>query len=146
VSKEEVERDFPDLASSGYRITSEATTDFNCIAWAAHNEEVWWWPDSQYIGYWPPNVPREETLHAFILVYQSLGFIVCEDSALEEGYEKIAIYVKRGKPTHATRQLETGKWTSKLGNIEDIEHETLESISGEKYGHVAVYMKRPRKQ
>ena len=41
---------------------------------------------------------------------------------------------------HAARQLVSGKWTSKLGPDEDIEHESPDSIA-EWYG-VAVILKR----
>ena len=43
--------------------------------------------------------------------------------------------------THATRQLPNGKWTSKLGDWEDISHE-LEGIEGEKYGNIYQILKR----
>lgn len=65
---------------------------------------------------------------------------------MEQGYEKVALYVDHdGKPTHAARQLPTGRWTSKLGKIEDIEHE-LEGIAGSVYGSVAKILKRPMKK
>ena len=44
----------------------------------------------------------------------------------------IAIYcnfnpqLKTLEVTHAARQLPSGKWTSKLGDADDIEHNTLE--------------------
>jgi hypothetical protein len=37
-----------------------------------------------------------------------------------------------------------GKWTSKLGNEEDIEHDTPESVAGGLYGDVVLIMKRKR--
>jgi hypothetical protein len=33
-------------------------------------------------------------------------------------------------------------WTSKLGDWEDIEHDTWQSLEGGFYGHVAVFMRR----
>ena len=60
--------------------------------------------------------------------------------------KKIAIYVNPdGKPTHAARQLSSGQWTSKLGQLEGIEHNILEGLTGSEYGTVAVMMKRPKK-
>lgn len=47
-----------------------------------------------------------------------------------------------GTPTHAARQLENGKWTSKLGQLEDIEHE-LDGLVGDKYGIVVTILRRP---
>lgn len=78
------------------------------------------------------------------MAYEALGYSVCKDPAYEINFEKIAIFADAaGKPTHAARQLHSGKWTSKLGNSEDIEH-ALGGISGSKYGVVAVIMKRPK--
>lgn len=56
----------------------------------------------------------------------------------------------RGEPTHAARQLPSGAWTSKLGEWEDIEHDTLEALEGsegrgEAYGRVALILKRERR-
>jgi hypothetical protein len=62
---------------------------------------------------------------------------------LEPGLEKIAIFAKGGRPTHAARQLGSGRWTSKLGRAEDIEHD-LRALEGEAYGAVAFFLQRPR--
>jgi len=45
-------------------------------------------------------------------------------------------------PTHAARQLENGRWTSKLGELEDIEHDLHHLASGA-YGAVVQILKRP---
>jgi len=45
--------------------------------------------------------------------------------------------------THAARQLPDGKWTSKLGQLEDITHGTTDVIEGGDYGEVVQFMKRP---
>ena len=37
-----IERDFPNLLTTGYEITSPDTIDYNCIAWAAEDNERWW--------------------------------------------------------------------------------------------------------
>jgi hypothetical protein len=49
----------------------------------------------------------------------------------------------QGSPTHAARQLDNGRWTSKLGELEDIEH-SLRDLEGAAYGTVVQVMKRPR--
>lgn len=138
-----IERDFPNFSTTGYEITSPDTIDYNCIAWAAEDNERWWWPDSQNIDYWPAGVPREVTINAFTQAYQTIGYEVCDRPNLERGFQKIAIYAdSAGKPTHAARQLPNGKWTSKLGQDEDIQHETLEGLTGESYGNVACIMRK----
>jgi len=106
--------------------TSEKTTQYNCIAWAAGDTNNWWWPKINPKGksYWPEGVPNEETLNAFIQAYRQLGYTECSDSLLENGYDKIAIYCDyAGKPTHAARQLPDGQWTSKLGPDIDVSHD-----------------------
>lgn len=135
---------FPGLNAGNHRDTSPQDTRYNCIAFAASVQNRWWWPDPFGQGYWPPNVPRVETVDAFVRAYETLGYVRCADGTLESGYEKVAIYVDSfGGPTHAARQLPSGKWTSKLGGEEDIEHDTLEAVEGPLYGRSNAYLKRP---
>lgn len=109
--------------SISIRTTSPASKEYNCIAWAAGDSKKFWWPLG---GYWPPNTPREVTLDMFERIFNNLGYERCSNADLEPGYRKIAIYAKSdGKPTHAARQLDNGKWTSKLGKREDVEHDSL---------------------
>src|SRR5271157_1970901 len=111
---------------------SQKKNRYNCIAWAAGNNTQWWWPLPLAGGsnYWPPGVPRRETMDAFIRLYEALGFVLCTDGSLEPGIEKVALFaVEVGtelKPTHAARQLESGQWTSKVGPFEDVDHTTLD--------------------
>ncbi|TFI53918.1 hypothetical protein BLD44_012965 [Mastigocladus laminosus UU774] len=142
--KEKIERDYPNLAACGYKLTSPDTIDYNCVAWAAEDNETWWWPDAQNQYYWPHNIPREETLEAFQQAYKILGYEICESDALEEGFQRIAIYTNSNKvPTHVARQLLNGKWTSKLGSYEDIEHNNLQGLTGQPgYGEITCIMKR----
>lgn len=130
---------FPNLHSADYRITSDATPRYNCIAWAAGKDDNWWWPPGGLQGYhWPTGVPADGSLDSFIQAFEQLGYRVCESDALEPGVEKVAIYVgPDGMPTHAARQLESGAWTSKLGKAQDIEHRTLAGLEGSIYGSVA---------
>ena len=129
---------FPALGQ--FRITSPATSDYNCIAWAAADTGRWWWPNP--FSYWPKEAPNQVTLSAFQAAFRSQGYEVCEDSSVEEGYEKVALYTLDGEPKHAARQLPNGRWTSKLGPWKDIEHETPESLEGPEYGMLAVIMRR----
>ncbi len=135
---------FPGLAKGDYRITSPADSNYNCMAWAAADTGKWWWPGpEEEREYWPAGLVREATLDAFQAAFALLGYVVCTSEDVETGFEKVAIFVDaRGKPTHAARQLATGRWTSKLGRMEDIEHE-LHDLEGVIYGSVSLILKRP---
>ncbi len=68
------------------------------------------------------------------------------DGELEPGFEKIAVYEDiDGEFCHASRQLPSGKWTSKLGPNEDIEHSTPKGVEGGGYGKCSAFLKRPIK-
>lgn len=137
-----IETLFPHLHSD-YEITSKKTPRYNCIAWAAGVSDRWWWPSPSPFSYWPKNVPREETIHSFILAFKTLGYEPCENAELESNYEKVALYAAADQtPTHAARQLPNGDWTSKLGQLEDIRHGTLEEIAGTAYGEVVQILRR----
>ncbi len=64
------------------------------------------------------------------------------DTSPQPGYVKVALYGSGFTHTHAARQLPTGKWTSKLGKGEDIEHDTPGDVAGGVYGEVMEVMKR----
>ena len=141
------EADIPNLLRYGYTIRSEASGQYNCIAWAVGETRRWWWPlmDAPGGHYWPEGVAVEETIEAFLQAFASAGFVECDSPDLEEGFEKIALYVdSSGTPAHAARQLPSGMWTSKIGYQEDIEHGALEAVECDDYGQPARFMKRPR--
>ena len=74
--------------------------------------------------------------------FASLGYPVCAGEDLEAGYERIALFADGdGRPTHAARQLLNGRWSSKLGKAEDIEH-GLHDLEGALYGSVVLILKR----
>jgi hypothetical protein len=73
-----------------------------------------------------------------------MGYVECENGSLEDEYEKVALYGSTLFYSHAARQLPTGKWTSKLGRSEDIEHDTPEDVAEGVYGEVQQCMKRRR--
>jgi len=132
---------FPNLAGEGYTETRPATRQYNCVAWAAGRTDAWWWPDAMAVHYWPDNMPREETLEAFVLAFATLGYVAAGDALFEAGFEKVALYARSGKPTHVARQQTDGTWTSKLGEWLDITH-TLRGLEGPVYGQVSALLKR----
>lgn len=54
----------------------------------------------------------------------------------------MAIYGDVYKYTHAARQLSNGLWTSKIGQLDDIEYKTPDDLTGSDYGRVIKVMRR----
>ena len=134
---------FPGLQGANYLITSPAETQYNCVAWAIGTTADWWWPDAASQFFWPAGITRDLTLPAFEELFAAHGYVVCQLDALEPGFEKIAVFATPDhRPQHAARQLASGRWTSKLGMLEDIEHD-LHHLAGGIYGSVVLLMKRP---
>jgi hypothetical protein len=128
-------------------VTSKATVTYNNIAWAADEDSRVWEPDLT-LGrcYWPPGIPKERTLDAFIRLFMSMGYEIAlnNEHGLESGFQRIAIYIdSRDRPSHVARQLPSGKWTSKLPNREDIQHDSPACLEGIHFGYVVRTMRRP---
>jgi hypothetical protein len=132
-------REFPRLTATNHRVTSAATPEYNCVAWAAGDSNHWWQPGT----YWPVEGSAQD-LGPDVLeqAFVALGFERCLDSRLRAGVEKVALYGMSPFYTHASPQLPDGKWTSKLGRDVDIEHDTPEDVAGGIYGDVVQYMMR----
>lgn len=131
----------PNLATGHFRATSPPDKGYNCLAWAGHDTRRKWHP-SAYGGLFWPVGEQPDTLDGWMAGYAALGFERCESAEWETGKEKLAIFVADGIPSHVARQLPNGMWTSKMGNMEDIEH-TLAGLADGKYGQVHVIMQRP---
>jgi hypothetical protein len=140
--------DFPNLRDGEWEQTSAVDPKYNCIAFAAGRVDVYWWPD-EYPDpdaiYWPKDITRAETVEAIAELFIKLyGYRDnCADGSLETGHEKVAIYALGDKPTHAAKQLTDGRWLSKLGAQDDIEHNTLDALAGLCYGKPVKFLKRP---
>ena len=150
--KDQVIALFPGLKQDNdFIITSSRTPDYNCIAWAFHYNNRWMWPKtpgSFWVdgwSYWPDGIEHSEDVSFFIKAFEQKGYCVCDNSSFEDGFRKVALYVKKDTTecTHAARQLSNGKWTSKLGRLNDIQHGTPYSIEGDYYGVVHCIMKIP---
>ncbi len=137
----------PRLTRTNHRVESDATRDYNCIAWASGSNTENVWPGDYGDDFaWPEGLPDTEELASFVAFFESLGYEPCETTDLEEGFEKVALYSKDGDPSHAALQLETGEWTSKIGWEEDINHDNPELVGGDLYGEVDIVLRRPREQ
>jgi len=130
---------------TGCTVTSHPDEDYNCIAWAAGDTEIWWWPIAGHKpNYWPDEAPRSLTVEAFINAFATRRYTPCDTPNLEPGFEKVALYVdSQNVPKHMARQLANGKWSSRLGEHLDIEHPTLDGLEGNIYGKAKVFMRRP---
>jgi len=138
---------FPALkGGKGYQDTSEATIEYNCLSWALGISWTRYDPEPNCTGYfWFPGVEREWSARAIRKIFENHGYQACDSYDLEEGYEKVVFYVDEGGvPRHFARQLDNGKWTSKLGDLNDIEHDNLESIICPAYGRPQTVLKRQR--
>lgn len=145
MSKRILELEHPNLKRAPYFVTSKEDAGHNCIAYAAGDTTRWWWPfNGATQAYWPAGVPRQLTLAAFVAAFATLGYSPCADGDVEAGYEKVAIFVSpQGAPTHAAKQLlRSGRWSSKMGPLEDINH-SIYGVSDKMYGEVGQYMRRP---
>ena len=132
----------PKLTGNNHNITSPQDVAYNCIAWAAEDTTRWW---SHAVGYYWP-VGRSPKIDSLIKVFESLGYhqgVVGLET--EPAVDRVALFAKNGEWTHAARQLPSGWWTSKCGTFEDLEHESLEVLTGDLYGEVHCVMTRPKK-
>jgi len=130
---------FPRLQAANHRVTSPATIEYNFIAWSAGDTAHWWQPGV----FWPILAePDDYGIGALEQAFKALGYETCADGSLEPGFEKVALYGDDAFYTHAARQLPGGKWSSKLGHAEDIEHDAPEDVAGGVYGQVVLFMKR----
>ena len=152
---ERILQDFPNLTRSNSSKTSGIDWDYNCIAWAAErgpDEGECWWPIPDEEGFrnsgytWPSGVDREENVESFIAAFQTLGYEVCENGEREPGWQKVVIYANANGPTHMARQLEDGRWTSKMGANVDLTHTTVEALEGPDYGVAVQYLRRRNSQ
>ena len=133
---------FPNLTNDNHSITSPASDNYNCIAWAYEVSNRLMWPGRYPDYHWPSGVIETDELRALTQLFLDAGYEECETGEQEYGFKKVAIYVNEEGPRHAALQLATGQWTSKLGSLQDIEHDTLEVLEGEFYGRAFVFLKK----
>jgi hypothetical protein len=128
-----------------YEITSARTPVYNCLAWALGIQWAWVQPDPESGYYWLPGVEREWSMSAIRKIFEKVGYTQESDNtSLEAGYEKVAFFLEMdGSPSHFAKQLPDGRWSSKLGRVHDIAHNTLEDLEGEDaYGTRGLILKR----
>lgn len=139
-----IEEAFPQIRSEGYQITSDETPDYNCFAWVMGITSQWWSPVNNKGYYWLDGIPKTLAVKNFVELFRQAGnYLPCEHEHAEAGFEKIALFADaNGNVTHVAKQIESGKWQSKLGDWEDIEHNTLAALEGKFYGKAVQFLKR----
>src|ERR1022692_363903 len=70
-------KEFPNLQADDYFITSIHDWAYNCIAHAAGENHVPWWPmEEETEGvFWPDGVPRKLTIDAFVEAYKTKDYL-----------------------------------------------------------------------
>jgi hypothetical protein len=135
------EKLLPNLGN--WTCASKRTRKYNCFAFAVGDETQRWEP---YGYHWPKGAKKGYALDCLVEACRTEGFELCADGSLLEDREKIAIYTNdQSGFVHAARQEPDGRWKSKLGDEEDIVHETPESLSSDTYGRPRCFMERARK-
>ena len=135
---------FPNLASTAFEKTSEYDESYNCFAWAVGWTHCRIDPGPPRVGdYWPKNVQRGTSVRSSVEALNAEGFNVCESGDYEHGFIMIALYAdKRGSAKHAARLREDGRWSSKLGDWDDIAHCDLNAVGGADYGTAVRFLKK----
>ncbi|MFO0925979.1 MAG: hypothetical protein U0736_02945 [Gemmataceae bacterium] len=112
---------------------------YNCFAWSVGLTNNYFFPDNY------------ADMHRFFAARRFTAYASLTPRLLNPRlYQTVAVY---GYPdpatgrmiyTHAARQEVTGKWTSKLGELGLIQHDTAQDIAGGNWGQVVRYYYRRR--
>jgi hypothetical protein len=83
-----------------------------------------------------------EDADAFVAAFKTINYKMCENGLPENGFTKIALFVRNGRVRHAARQLDAVLWTSKFGCQSPVAIHRLRDVCGY-YGQTTVFMRRP---
>ncbi len=158
---------YPDLQNDpNFIILSPTTEVYNCIAWAMQFDDRWVEPTDEDIEgvWWPKEAEVSYRPEALIQAFQAVGFVECDDTTVEDDYDKVILYKKTiqiqriGKKepmdfevwAHASRLVADSVELCKFGKSFDGEHShnVLENVSAgyeeKSYGCAYAYMKRKK--
>ncbi len=131
---------FPKLGDN-FEVLGPATPNYNCIAHTLGKDEEW--VD-------PVTGPDDAKLQGMDAMYAKQGYkrLPFKDYSYTPGKQKVVVYATKNPDgtintvTHGAIQDNTGAWTSKLGSLPLIRHQTPDALDGDTYGEpVAVYEK-----
>lgn len=140
----DIERSFPSLNQSNYRVASSVDFNYNCLAFAVGDESHWWEPPMGMGQYWPPGFADDIRVETVAAILRLHGFVLELDRGYTPQVDAIAVYGNSsGEWLHFARFTD-GAWKSKLGSDHDIVHTTLECLEGSVYGVVVLILgKKP---
>ena len=133
MAEEFYDRDFPDLRRLGFSRTSDPAY-YNCIAFVVGDFRRKWWPGEYHpkwsTDFWPLPVVegREESVEAFLQMFATEKFEQCDDSTLEAGFEKIAIYALNNRVRHAALQWSDDTWTEEQIKVDTQSTRTIMTV------------------
>lgn len=119
----------PRLGEAPHKVTSQPA-DYNCVGWVNRDFKHWWEPEIHWPAATIPVPPLDEPdLDSYVALFESWGFVLCDDGSFEEGLLKIAIYSRDGFFHHVAKQVPPIRWwSSKIGRAHDLRHETLDAL------------------
>lgn len=131
----------PRLEPEGYEIASPNDETYNCVAWALSRTDVWFEAGGWKGTYWPEGIRSDGSLDSYLELFASFGYTPAENPDDQPGQPYVAIYADAdGEFCHVARQTESG-WTSKCGELHDIEHVTLKALEDRAYGRVVTVLR-----
>jgi hypothetical protein len=140
-----LEAKFPGLRGTKWRVTSPMASRYNCLAWAVGEKHRRW--DLHLPHFWPQGVPKRRGIAYLVAAYRAVGFVDVPASQCQQydpTCDTVVLYELNGSWEHAARLLHNGMWSSKMGDLHDIQHPSPHCLQGIEYGTPFVYMKRRR--
>jgi hypothetical protein len=138
------DKDYPYLKGN-YTKTSDETILYNCVAYVLGEYDKIY-SSYEEEGIWIDGLEKTHTPKNYADFFKKIkGFEICKNADFDDKYEKIAIYGLEDEFLHVAIQLQNGKWSSKIGEYEDIEHNSLKAVGGGRYGYPIIFMQRLRK-
>lgn len=134
---------FPNLGSDDkFKVNSPLTDVYNCIAFAMGLTDRWVDIFAYPGHWWPPIEERSENKDSLVKAFEYMGFEICDNADVEDGYDKVVLFCKDEKWTHAARIVANGVEHSKFGKGWDAFHGGNNIFHGSDYGDEYAYMKR----
>jgi hypothetical protein len=124
---------FPKLAKGNHELTSPYDSNYNCVAFAL-GLPTWRNPQPGHF---------RDTIR---WIEKEFGYRRVRSAKPERGYEKLAIYADNVDVFKHIAKQKGSKWESKLGELQDLTHHTLDLLVGTQYGNVVAFLRRKRQR